>query len=61
MKNMMKYKGYYGSINFDADDLLFYGKLAFINSLVSYEGETAKQIDHAFNILILYTVRSLLV
>lgn len=48
MKNMMKYKGYYGSIEFDADDLLFYGKLMFINSLVSYEGETAKQIDHAF-------------
>jgi len=48
MKNMMRYKGYYGSIEFDADDLLFYGKLEFINSLVSYEGETAKQIDGAF-------------
>jgi predicted HicB family RNase H-like nuclease len=48
MKNMMKYKGYYGSIEFDAVDLLFYGKLEFINSLISYEGETAKQIDSAF-------------
>ena len=48
MKNMMKYKGYSGSIEFDADDLLFYGKLEFINSLISYEGETAKQIDSAF-------------
>jgi predicted HicB family RNase H-like nuclease len=48
MKNMMKYKGFYGSIEFDADDLLFYGKLEFINSLISYEGETAKQIDSAF-------------
>ncbi|MBA2656037.1 MAG: type II toxin-antitoxin system HicB family antitoxin [Tatlockia sp.] len=48
MKNMMKYKGYYGSIEFDADDLLLYGKLEFINSLISYEGETAKQIDSAF-------------
>ena len=48
MKNMMKYKGYYGSVNFDANDLVFYGKLEFINSLISYEGETAKEIDAAF-------------
>jgi predicted HicB family RNase H-like nuclease len=48
MKNMMQYKGYYGSVNFDADDLIFYGKLEFINSLISYEGETAKEIDTAF-------------
>lgn len=48
MKNMMRYKGYYGSVNFDADDLIFYGKLEFINSLISYEGETAKEIDAAF-------------
>ncbi len=48
MKNMMRYKGYYGSVNFDADDLIFYGKLEFINALVSYEGETAKEIDAAF-------------
>ncbi len=49
MKNMMNYKGYYGSVNFDADDLIFYGKLEFINSLISYEGETAKEIHTAFN------------
>lgn len=48
MKNMMRYKGYYGSVNFDADDLIFYGKLEFINALVSYEGETAKEINAAF-------------
>ena len=44
----MRYKGYYGSVNFDADDLIFYGKLEFINALVSYEGETAKEINAAF-------------
>lgn len=48
MKNMMKYKGYYGSVHFDADDLVFYGKIEFINSLISFEGETAKEIDAAF-------------
>ena len=48
MKNMMKYKSYYGSIEFNANDLVFYGKLEFIHSLVSFEGETAKEIDIAF-------------
>ena len=48
MKDMMKYKGYYGSVHFDPDDLVFYGKLEFINSLVNFEGETAKEIDNAF-------------
>lgn len=48
MKNMMKYKGYYGSVNYDEDDLVLYGKLEFIRSLVSYEGETVAGIKEAF-------------
>jgi predicted HicB family RNase H-like nuclease len=48
MKNMMKYKGYYGSVNFSAEDLIFYGKLEFINALINYEGESAKEISSAF-------------
>lgn len=49
MKNMMQYKGYYGSVNFDADDLIFYGKIEFINALISYEGESAQEINQAFH------------
>lgn len=48
MKNMMQYKGFYGSIEYDADDLIFFGKLEFIRSLVSYEGESASDITKAF-------------
>lgn len=48
MKNMLKYKGYYGSIEYSEDDLTFYGKLEFIRALVSYEGESAKVIKTAF-------------
>lgn len=48
MKNMMQYKGFYGSIEYDADDLIFFGKLEFIRSLVSYEGESASEITKAF-------------
>lgn len=48
MKNIMQYKGYYGSIEIDNEDLIFYGKLEFIRALVSYEGESAKEIREAF-------------
>lgn len=48
MKNIMQYKGYYGSIELDNENLIFYGKLEFIRALVSYEGESAKEIREAF-------------
>lgn len=49
MKNIMRYKDYYGSVNFDEEGVIFYGKLLFIRALVSYEGETAKEIQQAFH------------
>lgn len=48
MKNIMQYKGYYGSIEIDNENLILFGKLEFIRSLVSYEGESAKEIREAF-------------
>ena len=38
MKNMMEYKGYLGSVNYSDDDEIFFGKVEFIRSLISYEG-----------------------
>ena len=37
----MHYNGYYGSVQLDEDELIFFGKLEFIRALVSYEGNTA--------------------
>ncbi len=45
---MMKYKGYYGSVHYDSDEPIFYGKLEFIKALVSYEAEDAVGIKQAF-------------
>lgn len=47
-KNFIEYKGYYGSANFDAEDLIFYGKLDFVKALVTYEATTAKQLKKEF-------------
>lgn len=48
MKDMMSYKGYVGSVHYDDDDRIFYGKIEFIRALVSYEGNDAASVRSAF-------------
>lgn len=45
---LMQYRGYYGSIEASVEDAVLHGKLEFINALVTYEGETVKEIRRAF-------------
>lgn len=48
MKDMMAYKGYYGSVHYSDEDQIFHGKIEFIRSLVSYEGTDVKSLRTAF-------------
>lgn len=48
MKDLIQYKGFYGSIHYDPDAPVFYGKLEFIKALVSYEAQDAIGIKKAF-------------
>lgn len=48
MKNMFEYRGYWGSKDYSEVDDIFYGKLMFIRSLVSYEAETESDLESAF-------------
>ncbi len=48
MKDMMAYKGYYGSVHYSDEDLIFHGKLEYIRSLISYEGKDVKSLRKAF-------------
>jgi len=48
MKDMLKHKGYFGSVNYNSDDRIFYGKIEFIRALVSYEGQDADSLESAF-------------
>lgn len=48
MKDFMQYKDYYGSVHFDDEDLIFYGKIEFIRALVSYEATDAKGLKKVF-------------
>ena len=48
MKDMMKYKEYYGSVHYSDEDRVFYGKIEFVRALVSYEGTDVKSLRQAF-------------
>lgn len=48
MKDSMEYKGYIGSVHYNDDDEVFYGKVEFVRALISYEGTTVKNLRKAF-------------
>ena len=44
----LKYKGFLGSVEVNFDDNFLYGKLLFIDDLVTYEAETAARLKQEF-------------
>ena len=52
MSKVLEYKGYVGSIEFSEDDCIFFGKVQGIRSLISYEGENAKELVDDFKMAI---------
>jgi len=48
MNNILTYRGYIGSVQFSADDNVFFGKLEGINDLITFEGETVNELKEAF-------------
>ena len=49
MKNLIEYKDYVGSVEFSADDGLFFGKVQAIRALISYEGTNATELIEDFH------------
>ena len=49
MKTYMEYKGYQGSVHFNDEDQVLYGKVAFIPALISYEGTDVKSLRESFH------------
>ncbi len=48
MKDLMKYKDYFGSVHYNDDDRVFHGRVEFIRALVSYEGTDVESLRRAF-------------
>jgi predicted HicB family RNase H-like nuclease len=49
MNNTIQYKGYVGSVEFSEDDGCFFGKVMGVRSLISYEGENARELLDDFH------------
>ena len=49
MNNIMKYKGYWAEISYSDEDECFCGKIEGLkNDLISFEGETVKELKKDF-------------
>lgn len=49
MKDTLTYKGFIGSVHFSDEDAVFYGKIEGINDLITFEGQSVKELVKAFH------------
>jgi predicted HicB family RNase H-like nuclease len=49
MKNYLEYKGYIGTLEFSAEDKIFYGKIQGINDLITFEGNNVAELENIFH------------
>ena len=52
MKNILKYKGFIGSVHFNAEDRIFFGRIKGIDDLVTFEGTTVDELEKAFKFMV---------
>ena len=48
MKDLLQYKDFIGSVHFSSDDSVFFGKIEGISDLVTFEGDSVKEIKRSF-------------
>ena len=48
MNDILEYKNYFATAQFNAENEVFHGKIIGINDLVSFEGTTVKELKNAF-------------
>ena len=52
MKNVLKYKGFTGSVHFSANDRAFFGKVEGVNALITFEGSTVDELKEGFQYVV---------
>jgi predicted HicB family RNase H-like nuclease len=48
MKDVLIYKDYIGSVHFNADDEVFFGKIEGVEDLITFEGNSVIEVKGAF-------------
>jgi predicted HicB family RNase H-like nuclease len=49
MRDILTYKGFIGSVHFDAEERVFFGKVEGVGDLVTFEGKDVDQLTGAFH------------
>lgn len=52
VKDVLKYKGFIGSVHYAAEDRVFYGKVEGVNDLISFEGSTVDELEEGFKYMV---------
>jgi len=45
---MLEYKGYFGTVEYDAQAKIFHGDIINTRDVITFQGTTVKEIEHAF-------------
>lgn len=48
MSSLLSYKNYYGTVEYSREDSCLFGKVIGIKSLLSYEGDSVKELEQDF-------------
>ena len=48
VENVLRYQDFVGTVQYNANDKVFHGKLAFITDLVTFEGSSVTELEDAF-------------
>ena len=48
MKDKLLFKDFIGSVHFEAEDELFFGRIEGVDDLITFEGESVKDLKAAF-------------
>lgn len=48
MSNLLSYKNYNGTVEYSKEDSCLFGKVVGIKSLLSYEGDSVKELEQDF-------------
>jgi len=50
--DVLTYKGFIGSVRFSAQDEVFFGKVEGVNDLITFEGNSVKELKEAFRYVV---------
>ena len=51
-KNRLNHRGFTGSVDYAAEDEVFYGKVLGVDDLITFEGDSVKTLKSAFHQMI---------